>query len=619
MYCFNCMKRLNKQVAFCPHCGKSASEPNAPHQLACGTILNGKYLVGRAIGEGGFGITYVGLDLNLELKIAIKEFFPNGFATRSSSVSNTVTINNSQGGYFNDSKNLFLREAKSLAKFSSEKGIVDVRDYFTENNTTYIVMEYIEGGTLSARLKNKGVFRYDEIFRLMLPIMGSLRKMHAEGLLHRDISPDNIMFASDNSLKLMDFGSARYYKGDQKKTMSVFLKHGYTPFEQHSATGNQGPWTDVYSLCATIYKCITGITPVDSLGRSMNDKLKTPAELGIRVPESFQNILMYGMAIYSDKRCQDMTELMELTQKALSEQNVVIQRPDSTKTQIEREHSTEIAPVPDTPNEQKLFPLEDPFAEEPPKNNKALIAVIITVASIFVVGILAVVAFALSSNNSGSGFGIFATTTAAPTTDPPTEPPTEPTTEPKTEPKTEPPTEPVIHVPNVEGMKSTDAYNIIAESGLKYQTSFEFSNSVPADYVISQSPAEDKKAKEGDTVSLTISRGVVPTEPPTVIVISDGGSGTNDGPFDIYGLRPSSRYLSRSDISWMNKEQIQLAINAIYAKYGLTFTKEPYKSYFGAISSYNPRTKNTDAIEAGMNRYEKENLKVMGTYRDSLK
>ena len=118
------MKRLNKQVAFCPHCGKSASEPNAPHQLACGTILNGKYLVGRAIGEGGFGITYVGLDLNLELKIAIKEFFPNGFATRSSSVSNTVTINNSQGGYFNDSKNLFLREAKSLAKFSSEKGIV---------------------------------------------------------------------------------------------------------------------------------------------------------------------------------------------------------------------------------------------------------------------------------------------------------------------------------------------------------------------------------------------------------------------------------------------------------------------------------------------------------------
>ena len=151
------MKRLNKQVAFCPHCGKSASEPNAPHQLACGTILNGKYLVGRAIGEGGFGITYVGLDLNLELKIAIKEFFPNGFATRSSSVSNTVTINNSQGGYFNDSKNLFLREAKSLAKFSSEKGIVDVRDYFTENNTTYIVMEYMEGGTLSARLKNKGV------------------------------------------------------------------------------------------------------------------------------------------------------------------------------------------------------------------------------------------------------------------------------------------------------------------------------------------------------------------------------------------------------------------------------------------------------------------------------
>ena len=675
MYCYNCMSKIADGSVKCPFCGMAASVQNAEHQLVCGTVLNGKYLVGQAIGEGGFGITYIGLDLNLELKIAIKEFYPNGYANRSSTVKNYVTfINNAQGRYFNDSKKQFLREAKSLAKFSSEKGIVDVRDYFNENNTTYIVMEYIEGGTLASRVKNKGVFRYDEIFRLMLPIMYALKKMHAEGIIHRDISPDNIMFANDNSLKLMDFGAARYYTGAEKKTMSVMLKHGFTPYEQHSSTGNQGPWTDVYALCATMYKCITGKTPVDCLNRVMKDTLKTPGELGIDMPEQCQNILLYGMAIYPDNRCRSMTELIELIEDALNGQELTVSLGSNSQIENEIAQTTEndriykskvshmgrsvrgfdnmVVPVnynnrtvspdaptsvgvpdmpPVTPNTrygayaqnqyvQQNVPNTNQFvSDEPPKSNKGLIAVIVIVASVLVIGIIAAIAILLASNNSGGGFNLFGATetTAAPTT----------------EPTTDPTTEPVIRVPNIEGQKSSDAYNAISELGLKYKAEFEYSDDVPEDYVISQSPEEDTKAQKGDTVTFVISRGKKPsdpTQPPTKKVdptdppqtsssTSHPDNGNDPTTQDRYNLRTASRYISKSDISWMSAEEIQWAINEIYARHGYTFKKEPSKSYFESKTWYSPNTTSMDVVISRLNTYENENLKIMGAYRDSFK
>lgn len=630
MYCLNCMSRISKGSVVCPFCGKSVSEHNAPHQLESGTILNGKYLVGRAIGEGGFGITYIGLDLNLELKIAVKEFFPNGFANRSSTAANCVTIiNSAQGGYFNDSKKMFLREAKSLAKFSSEQGIVDVRDYFTANNTAYIVMEYIEGGTLSSRLNRDGVFRYDQIFRLMLPIIRALSKMHAEGIIHRDISPDNIMFDTDGSLKLMDFGAARYYTGREKKTMSVMLKPGYTPYEQYSTDGNQGPWTDVYALCATIYKCITGKAPENSLNRVLEDNLKVPSEIGVVIPDQYQNILMYGLAIYPDNRCQSMTELRSLFENVLSGQEVTFSQPlkskieDSVvrtskndvkyKTMLERQISQD-----NDASYSELLPVEDPFADEPQKNSKALVAVIVSVASVLVIGTIVAIAVVLSSGNIPDAglFNLVASTAPADTT-----------VQATTEKATEPTTEAVILVPNVVGMKSTDAYIAISAAGLKHKTEFEYSDSVPEDYVISQSPKEDTKSEEGDTVTFTVSRGEKKKEESSKQEESSDNSSSSSSSTiyiyssdtsDRYNLRTSSRYISRSDISWMNIDEIQFAINEIYAKNGFNFTKEPYKSYFGAMSWYHPDTKTMDTVVARMNVYEKENIKVMGAYRDSI-
>ena len=235
MYCYNCMNKLNDGSAFCAHCGKSTEDKSCPHHLLPGTVLNNRYLVGNSIGEGGFGITYIGRDLKLDMRIAVKEFYPSGFANRNNTVSNEVTMNyQNEGEYFKTGVENFLREAKSIAKFNNESSIVDVRDFFEENGTAYIIMEYLEGENLSEKLKRDGKYEPEQIFRLFLPMITTLDKMHRENIIHRDITPENVRILPNGTLKLMDFGSARYYTGMEKKTMSVQFKPGYAPLEQYN-------------------------------------------------------------------------------------------------------------------------------------------------------------------------------------------------------------------------------------------------------------------------------------------------------------------------------------------------------------------------------------------------
>lgn len=285
-----------------------------PHQLKPGTILNGKYLVGNVIGEGGFGITYIGRDTVLETKVAIKEFYPVGRINRNNEVSSNLTISTEeQRDFIRKGRDRFLAEARNIAQFSSEPGIVNVKDFFEENETAYIIMEYLEGKTLAAHIKECGPMDAEKVRVLMLPLAEALSKIHKLGVIHRDISPDNIMYPNQGICKLMDFGSARYFmQQDQELTSTV--KRGYTPEEQYTSTGNQGPWTDVYGLCATIYKCITGTTPADAIDRMAYDSLKRPSELGVRISPEFENAIMCGLALHAKDRCQSMDELLRLMQ-----------------------------------------------------------------------------------------------------------------------------------------------------------------------------------------------------------------------------------------------------------------------------------------------------------------
>jgi len=207
---------------------------SAPHHLPPETILHSKYKLGSVIGEGGFGITYMGWDTALELRVAIKEFYPTGFVTRETTATHTVTpMAGQQGEYFVKNRERFAEEAKRLAKFRYMPCIVAVQDFFEENGTAYIVMEYIDGQTFKAYLSSMGdKLPAGQVFEMMRPIMRSLGEIHKAGLIHRDISPENIMITHDGYMKLIDFGATRDF-GDENKSMSVLLRHGYSPLEQY--------------------------------------------------------------------------------------------------------------------------------------------------------------------------------------------------------------------------------------------------------------------------------------------------------------------------------------------------------------------------------------------------
>ncbi len=310
--CMGCMTSIENKKAYCPYCGfKADAAEQSPHHLPPETILNGKYLIGRVLGEGGFGITYLGWDLNLDMKVAIKEYYPAGFVTRENTVTTTVTpFSGDKREAYISGLEKFVGEAKSLAKFYILPGIVSVKDFFKENGTGYIVMEYVEGITLKQYLqKEGGKLPVIQVLEWVKPLITSLSQMHEKGIIHRDISPDNIMITPHGEIKLLDFGAARDISADGAKSLSVLLKPGYAPEEQYRTRGIQGPWTDVYGLCATIYKAITGQTPPESMERVHEDTLEPPTKLGVSLNEDKEAALLKGLAILQKNRYQTMNEL----------------------------------------------------------------------------------------------------------------------------------------------------------------------------------------------------------------------------------------------------------------------------------------------------------------------
>lgn len=318
-FCMGCMTEREGEGP-CPHCGfDEQASPPAPHQLPLRTILNGKYLIGKVLGEGGFGITYLGWDLNLDLKLAVKEYYPAGFVTREITGTNSITpFTGDSLEFFTRGRDKFINEAKTLAKFYTLPGIVSVKDFFLENGTAYIVMEYLDGITLKRHLAEKGgKLPAAEVFALMEPLVKSLTEVHRAGLIHRDISPDNIMLTKDGSVKLLDFGAAREISASGEKSNTVNIKTGFAPEEQYRTHGVQGPWTDIYALSATIYKCVTGITPDESLERIREDRLLPPSALGVSISPAQEAALMKGLAVLQKNRFQSLEEFSAALRSAV--------------------------------------------------------------------------------------------------------------------------------------------------------------------------------------------------------------------------------------------------------------------------------------------------------------
>ncbi len=312
--CPGCMAVLDEPDLPCPLCGfdKTTYAPS-PRSLRPFTILSGKYLVGKVIGEGGFGITYIGFNLDTELPVAIKEYFPSELATRDITAGNALSIfaGESQQLY-KEGLEKYLREARNLTMFSDLPGIVTVKDFFYENETAYIIMEYINGITLKQHLiKVGGRMSQSEVTKMMKPVLESMIKIHETGMIHRDISPDNIMITKNNQIKLTDFGAARVCNGEDNKSITVVLKRGYAPEEQYRVKGVQGPWTDVYALCATMYKMITGITPQEALERIIEDNVEPLSKFDKDIWPEIDYAIMKGLSLRAQDRFQNVGELVD--------------------------------------------------------------------------------------------------------------------------------------------------------------------------------------------------------------------------------------------------------------------------------------------------------------------
>jgi len=282
------------------------------HCLRKGTRLIGRYTIEGVLGQGGFGITYLGMDELHEKPVAIKEFFPQGIVTRNIEYQDTVTVTFvGEKDNYEKGKERFLKEARTMAKFSKDKGIVKALDFFEINNTAYIVMEYLEGVTLKQYLAENKRIDAEDLVELLVPLIEALDEIHSQGLIHRDISPDNIMVLPDGRIKLMDFGAARDYTEFGEKSLSIVLKPGYAPPEQYQTHGVQGPWTDIYALCATMYKCITGENPPDAIDRLVDDYLKKISAFGIPVLPQIEEAIIKGMSVAAKDRYQNVGDFCE--------------------------------------------------------------------------------------------------------------------------------------------------------------------------------------------------------------------------------------------------------------------------------------------------------------------
>ena len=315
--CLGCMKKFPENLSICPYCGYVVgTKAEEPIHMDPGTLLYDRYIIGKVLGYGGFGVTYIAWDNKLEQPVAIKEYLPGEFSTRMPGRTQITVLGGNKGEQFLSGLNKFVDEAKRLSKFPSEEGIVQIIDTFKENDTAYLVMEYLDGMTLKEYIQENGIIPEDEAVEMLMPIMKSLEVVHAEGLIHRDIAPDNIFITKSGKVKLIDFGASRYATTTHSRSLTVLVKPGYSPEEQYRSRSDQGPYTDVYSLAATMYKMMTGKTPPDALDRralyeSKNKDIVVPMrKLNKHISRNRENAILNGMNVKIEDRTPDIASFI---------------------------------------------------------------------------------------------------------------------------------------------------------------------------------------------------------------------------------------------------------------------------------------------------------------------
>lgn len=447
MKCIVCQKDIQERTV-CPFCGQSQDgNPVQAWHLNPGTLIRNRYYLGTAIGSGGFGVTYYAWDCDLSRAVAIKEYLPSEFATRARNQTNVSLFAGNRTQQFREGLQRYVDEAHRLAQLQRIDGIAQVYEYFEKNGTGYIVMEYIPGITFEEYLKRKGgKIDFKEAISVLFPVMEALKEVHKHGIIHRDVSPDNILITEQGNVNLIDFGAARYATTTHSKSLSVLLKPGYAPEEQYRSQGEQGPWSDVYAMGSTLYRSITGEIPPESLERMANEGATIPRKLKkARVSKNISNAIMNAMMVKAEYRYQSMKEFIDAL---VSEKSV----------------DRLIAPVANT-DEAVLAP----------RVKKGLIIGITSALLILLVFIG--FSFFLKNDNFRLFFGM---------------------------------SENQVNVPDVLGQTVNDASQKLSEKGFSIQVAGkEYSDKVPADMIILQSPQAGQLSAANTDVEVLVSRGPV--------------------------------------------------------------------------------------------------------------
>lgn len=324
--CMNCMKEYEEGPAKCPRCGYvRGTRPREIYHLYPEMELADRYIIGTVVGFGGFGVLYRAWDRKLEHMVAIKEYYPAGMVTRIPGQKEVILYTGKKNDEYKNGLTRFLDEARNTARFSSNPNIVNVFDFFEENGTAYMVMEFLEGVSLKEYIsRDGGRLPWQQAVEIGLRIIDALKDVHGAKILHRDLSPDNVFMCDDGKIKLLDFGAARFTGLDDEKTRTIVLKMGFAPPEQYRSKSQQGPCTDIYALGATLYRAITGLTPDESVNRqdSINhnegDTLKPMSQFVEGIPQYLDNAVLRAMALEPTLRFQNVQQMADALQNKKS-------------------------------------------------------------------------------------------------------------------------------------------------------------------------------------------------------------------------------------------------------------------------------------------------------------
>ncbi len=391
-YCMGCMHKLDWDGR-CHYCGFDEENYEKDQQLGLHTQLkNGEYMIGRQLGQGGFGITYIGMDTTLLQTVAIKEYFPFGAVRRNDR--NEIELNDEK--YRKDyEKGLesFLNEGRILARFSNLTAVVGVKNFFHENNTAYLVMDYVEGLSVREYVKRYGVLSPDRTLFLVQQVIADMQIIHHKQVLHRDVSADNLIITHNGSLKLIDFGATRQEFTKNQYTGTILCKQGYSAIEQYSTGRNQGPWTDIYGLCASIYFMLTGVVPDSAPDRIQNDSVRSLVQMDeIAMPKAQKEAIMKGLAVEVEHRYHTMAELYAvLYGEKLENISGYYERENNESALRKKEspvhHAPEQKSVSRTKMKRALQDIEEDREKGKKKKRRLFIYAVVVICLLFAVGV----------------------------------------------------------------------------------------------------------------------------------------------------------------------------------------------------------------------------------------